>query len=150
MGISYTAKSIGVAYKRVAGFPYGQFVKLTDRLGGNHNCQCIDVATAELICSLPERKSSLKWSPIIWPGGYKREAYRGFLLVSETDYGFLAWRKFRSNPRLVTFTLAHQLTGSPIVFPSLELGMVAAELCFPKPNRKLGYLWWTYPDKPIP
>jgi hypothetical protein len=34
--------------------------------------------------------------------------------------------------------LAHQLSDSPIVLPSLEMGMAAAEVFFPRPNRALG------------
>jgi hypothetical protein len=140
--LQYAASSFLGAYESLAGFRYGQLVNITGRRGDNHNCYCIDVATAELIWSLPKRKSPLKWDVRFWPGGHKRLACRGFLSVFQTEHGFLACRQFRSNGHLVSFTLAHQLTDSPIVFPSLELGMAAAELCFPKPNRALGYMWW--------
>jgi hypothetical protein len=46
---------------QMSAFPYGQFVIVTDYFGADHNCYCIDAAVAELISSLPKRKSSLKW-----------------------------------------------------------------------------------------
>jgi hypothetical protein len=40
--------------------------------------------------------------------------------------------------------LAHQLVNFPILLPTAEIAKAVAELCFPKPHRKLGWLWWTY------
>lgn len=147
MKMSYTVETAGAAYESLAEFPYGQSVNITDGRGGNHNCYCIDVAIAERIWSLPMQKSPLKWEVLLWRG-HQREGHRGFLGVSECEHGFLANRKFRLNGQLVSFTLAHQLTSTPILLPSIELAMAAAGHCFPKPNRALGFLWWTYPDIP--
>jgi hypothetical protein len=125
---------------------YGQFVSIKDFLGDTHQCYCINADTAELISSLPVRKLSLNWS--LQPRPRQPAlliARRGSLTVYQTQHGFFVRRWFRSNGRQNNFTLAHQLLGNPVVFPSLEFGRAAAELCFPKPNRKLGYLWWTYP-----
>lgn len=125
--------------RAAAAFPYGQFISIVDSNGNSHNCYCIDVATAKLIRSLPKRKSSLKWKFLPKLGF----ASRGYIGVTQFEDGFIAQRVFRLNGKLVGFTLAHQLNDIPIVLPSLEIGMAAAELYFPKPNRALGYLWWT-------
>ncbi len=130
------------------GFSYGEFVSIKDHLGDVHKCYCIDADTTKLICSLRKEKPSGIWSVTLAgntevpPRVYAR---RGFLSVYEIEHGFLVCRTLRSNGRVTSFMLAHQLTDTPVVFPSLAFGQAAAELCIPQPNANLGYLWWTYP-----
>jgi hypothetical protein len=123
---------------------YGKFVNIKDLRGNTHKCCCIDEDAANLISSLPKRKSSADWSrySATLPRPF---VCRGSLTVYETEQGFLVSRCRRPNGQWSELMLAHQLTDTPVVFPSLEFGKAAAELCFPKPNRKLGYLWWNYP-----
>jgi hypothetical protein len=113
---------------------YGKSISIKDYSGESHQCYCTDENVAKLISSLPKRKSRLAWSLSIWPRRgdllSKVSSRRGFLRVSEIEHGFLVYRQFRSNGRLDDFVLAHQLTGTPIVFPSLEFGKAAAELVF--------------------
>jgi hypothetical protein len=123
---------------------YGHLVSIKDLRGDTHKCYCIDKATAKLISSLPKRKSYLDWT-VFRSSPAPMRACRGRLTVYETEHGFLARWWFRSNGELREFILANQLNSAPIIFPSLEFGKAAAELCFPRPNRKLGYMWWTYP-----
>ena len=114
-------------------------------MGNTHQCYCIDEDTAKLISSLPKRKVIPVWSLHYWYQSQSMYACRDSLAVKETEHGFLVHRRFRLNGHYEQFALAHQLFDKPVMFQSLGFAQAAAELCHPKPNRSLGYLWWTYP-----
>jgi hypothetical protein len=127
-------------------YEYSKFVDIKDDRGNIHQCCCIDEDTAKLISSLPKRKFPPVWSLDYWYKSQTLYACRDSLTVRETEHGYFVFRRRRSNGHLAHFMLAHQLTNSPVIFPSLGFAQAAAELCYPKPNRALGYLWWTYPN----
>ena len=140
-----TAKKISpIPTTTVKAFAYGQVVSVHDGIT-SHDCYCIDADTVTRISSLPKKKSPLSWTTKnCFP--QMRYDFRGSLAVWENEHGYLAYRWFRSNGSRLHRNLAHQLSGLPILFPSAEIGQAAAELCFPKPHRALGYMWWTYPE----
>jgi hypothetical protein len=102
-----------------------------------HTCYCTDAEMPDLIRSLPSRNSSQSW----WRS--HRAIVQGSLSVHKNEHGYLAYRRFRAGN--TAMLLAHQLSGIPTIFPTEDLGQAAAELCFPRPNRALGFLWWTCP-----
>ncbi len=138
--------ALGSTEGRSCGYTYSEFIDIKDFRGDTHQCYCIDGDTAKLISSLPKRKVLPPWRLDFSHKSQSMYAYRNSLTVRETEHGFLVYRRFRSNGRLRYFMLTHQLTDTPVVFPSLGYGQAAAELCFPKPNAKLGCLWWTHPE----
>jgi hypothetical protein len=130
-------------------FPFGTSLSITDFLGKAHKCLCINKDTVKLIRSLTEKKTQN--GPDEWCA-FALRARRRTLEVYENAHGFLVCRRFPSKNGgmnglpMKKLMLTHQLTDEVVVFPSLQFGKAAAELCYPEPNPELGYLWWTYPE----
>jgi hypothetical protein len=120
-----------------AGFNYGQVVshKLFPDRPSTREFYCIDKSTVEFIRFLAEQSSFPVWDkhePEFW--ARKVPGRRGELLVSQTLSGWPAVRTDQSNEKTLT-DLEHILM--PILFPSPEMALAVAELCYPEPHPAL-------------
>ena len=117
-----------------ASFDYGKVVSLKLPYADcptTRDFYCIDQATAEIVRLLAEQSMLPDWGRSKGNRWYRMEP-KDSLWISKTPRGWLAVRWSRTEK-----VLTHLDYVMPLLFPSPEMAMSAAELCYPRPHPAL-------------